>query len=226
MPGEGAPHPHAAQKVFSICCLISYISFLKCYCTDISEASCRTIWYVIYCTEPGQFSDPAILSPPFHMRRRHFARRWGTGICGVTERAQTKRRGPKPSGNGSSRPSRAQEGSSGAPRGCLGSPSSPALPRAERSSLHPSRSIPASDSNAAGWGDASGISQMSFSLPPPAFPGGTTVPTFPMEAMSCAPARLPCKPSVLPGREAAGGQLPAGTTPAIIPFSREYVCAR
>lgn len=138
MLGEGAPHPHTAQKVFSICCLISYISFLKCYCTDISEASCRTIWYVIYCTEPGQFSDPVILSPPFHMRRRHFARRRGMGICGVTARTQTKRQGPKLSGTGSSQPSQVLERSFGAAQGCLGSPSSPALPRAERSSLHPS----------------------------------------------------------------------------------------
>lgn len=165
MPGEGALHPHTAHKVFSICCLISYISFLKCYCTDISEASCRTIWYVIYCTEPGQFS--VILSPPFHMRRRHFARRRGMGICAVTECTQTKRQGPKLSTTGSSQ---VLERSFGAAWGCLGSPSSPALPRAERSSLHPSCFLPACDTTLWG-GDASSISQMSFSLPPPAFPG-------------------------------------------------------
>lgn len=176
MLGEGARHPLTAQKVFSICCLISYISFSKCYCTDISEASCRTIWYVIYCTEPGQFSDPVILSPPFHMRRRHFARRWGMGICWSDRAHANHKARPKTELQQQLPPI---PGSGEEFWGCLGSPSRPALPRAEHSSLHPSCSIPASDSSAAGWGDASSISQMSFSLPPPAFPGATRPPTFP-----------------------------------------------
>lgn len=66
----------------------------------------------------------------------------------------------------------------------------PTLPMAERASRCLSHCIPASDSNAAGRRDASGISQMSFSLPPPAFPGGTVVPPFPIAPTSHAAARL------------------------------------
>lgn len=57
----------------------SVVHFLKCYCTDISAATCSTICYVIYCTKPGQFWDTVILSPPFCMRHRHFLMRQADG---------------------------------------------------------------------------------------------------------------------------------------------------
>lgn len=101
-----------------------------------------------------------------------------------------KRQGPKVSGNVTSHPFQTPERSF-APRH-FGSTLQQRLhcPRAELASLHLSHCIPPSDSNAAGWRDASGISQMSFSLLPPAFPGSTMVPPFPVAAMSHAAARL------------------------------------
>lgn len=210
MPGEGAPHPHTAQKVFSICCLISYISFLKCYCTDISEASCRTIWYVIYCTEPGQFSDPVILSPPFHMRRRHFARRRGVGICGVTERTQTERQGPKLSGTASSHPSQALRGVLGLHGAVWGHPARLLCPWM--------LSIPPC------------LRQQRCGVETPPASHRCPFPCLP-QLFQAAP-RSPHSPwkrgdalqhvSQHPGREQ---QLHAGAIPAIVPFSRENVYA-
>lgn len=85
----------------------------------------------------------------------------------------------------------------------LGGPpcSNACIARAERSFPQQSHCLPASDSNAAGRRDASSISQMALSLPPRAFPGGTTVPPLPSTPTNGAGAPLAVQ--TLPAREDA-----------------------
>lgn len=102
----------------------------------------------------------------------------------------------------------------------------PTSPRAARAPLHLSRCIAASDSNAAGWRDASGISQMSFSLLPPALPGSTTVPRppppFPLAPTSPAAAHHAAQipTSTRQGMLQEDSSTP-GLSPPLLAFSRE-----
>lgn len=106
----------------------------------------------------------------------------------------------------------------------------PTSPRAARAPLHLSRCIAASDSNAAGWRDASGISQMSFSLLPPALPGSTTVPRPPPVPSCTDESRRStsrrANPNIHSARDAAGGQLHARVIPSVISFFQGAAAAR
>lgn len=98
----------------------------------------------------------------------------------------------------------------------------PALPTAEHAPLCLSRCIPASDSNAAGWRDASGISQMSFSLPPPAFPGSTLVSPIPhcTDEPRRSTSHRAHPTSSRQGMLQEGSSMP-GSSPPLLAFSRE-----